>query len=114
LAQPQQAAGRMELAPALLQPQPDSPRDLASASLTQQASTPTGAGPPQQASVCFAGAAVVAVRAGFAPQQADAAAVVCSSSKWVMQTPVSGSVSSTRRAASQSPASAAATERTCS
>ncbi len=48
------------------------------------------------------------------PQQADAAAAVSAGAAERLQTPVSGSTNSTLRALSQSPASAATTERTCS
>src|SRR6202795_2243532 len=69
-------------------PHPVLPCCLAFASATQQASTSDNAGPPQQLS-----ASSVAER---------------------LQTPVSGSTSSTRSAASRSPAISAAIERTCS
>ena len=52
-----------------------------------------------------------AIGAGSAPQQRLLVAFGLWSSE---QTPVSGSTSSTRRAASKSPASAATTDRTCS
>src|SRR5688572_27592828 len=100
-----------------LHPQPDLPVALASASCTQQASTPAGAGPPQQPVAALAATACtgVAAAAGAATQQLVAVDWAASSSaNCVMQTPVSGSTSSTRLAASQSPAIAATTDRTCS
>jgi hypothetical protein len=69
-------------------PQPAFPCCLAFASSAQQASTSAGAGPPQHA-----------LALGAAER---------------LQTPVSGSTSSTRAAASLSPAMSAAIERTCS
>jgi hypothetical protein len=69
-------------------PQPEAPAAFAFASSAQQASVPTGAGPPQQWDF--------------------------STSKLVVQTPVSGSTSLTAFAASRSPAKYAAIDRTCS
>src|SRR6266849_1444178 len=75
------------------QPQPVLPSCLASTSATQQASALAGAGPPQQP---------LATSAWFVRGPGPE------------QTPVSGSTSSTVRAASWSPAISAAIERTCS
>src|SRR5258706_11599641 len=79
-------------APSLFQlsphPYPVLPSCLAFASAVQQASTPDSAGPPQH--------------------------LPASGAVDRLQTPVSGSTSSTRSAASRSPAISAAIERTCS
>src|SRR6478752_1744797 len=69
-------------------PHPVLPSCLAFASAAQQASTSDNAGPPQQ--------------------------LLASATAERLQTPVSGSTSSTRSAASRSPAMSAAIERTCS
>src|SRR5687768_106334 len=73
-------------------PQPELPSALASASATQQASTFTGAGPPQQ------------------PDDA----VTPSTGRLVEHTPVSGSTRWMSSAPTRSPAIAATTDRTCS
>src|SRR5690606_19666709 len=70
------------------QPHPASPFSLATASATQHASAPAGAGPPQQ-------------------DEADTAA-------GALQTPVSGSTRRTSRAATRSPAISATTDLACS
>src|SRR3712207_3554206 len=74
--------------PPVPQPQPWPVLAFASASATQHASTPVGAGPPQQ------------------PEDAPPATVTAP----VEQTPVSGSTSWTSSAATRSPARAAATD----
>ena len=70
------------------QPQPVSPAAFAASSAEQQAEASDAAGPPQHPAASPAGTA--------------------------LQTPVSGSTSSTRAAASLSPAISATIERTCS
>jgi hypothetical protein len=90
----------------LPQPQPDWPAAFASASRTQQASLEAGAGPPQQAEASTGAGdsamVMMSIAAGVEPQQAltgSAAGSAVDPVAGPLQTPVSGSVNSTRDAA---------------